>query len=53
MISDISVVIVCIRNRKYIYIYVTGTKTGSETKRQHFVLSVKMVNWHGHCQVCR
>ena len=37
---------------KYLEESVTGTKMGSETKRQHFVLSVKMVNWHGHWQVC-
>ena len=37
----------------YIYIYVTGMKMGLEMKRQHFVLSVNMVNWHGHRQVCR
>ena len=31
----------------YLYIYVTGTKTGSEMKQRHFILSVKTVNWHG------
>ena len=37
----------------HLYIYVTGTKTGLETKRQHYILLVKMVNWRGCWQVHR
>ena len=41
------------RKEAIAYIYVTGTKTGSEMKRQDFVFSVNMVNWHGCQWVCR